>query len=330
MAKLGEGDPRWIVQPRADGRNVNQWHWEEADFTSWTKQRLTELLGAIIIDTDKTVCKIDDVVVKGEVSVNTRKQKTIVLYELDVTLKWSGEWKATASKGNGSIQMPYISEENDDDDFEIKVSSEDASKSDMKDEVRARILPMLKEMIPKFLAELRSVAVEKTKLPAKQQTTAKLDSLEKPKSPSPFVPAVKTQTSVEKSTSFTLKDKFVCRPVDLFECFVEPNRVKAYAGGDSQISREKGGKFKLFSGSVEGENVEVDSPRKLVQKWRFSSWPEGHYSTVTLLLEEKDGKTILKLEQSGVPNDDRERAERGWQTNFFQRIKGVFGYGPLV
>lgn len=51
---------------------------------------------------------------------------------------------------------------------------------------------------------------------------------------------------------------------------------------------------------------------------------------MTLLFEEKDGKTILKLEQSGVPNDDRERAERGWTTNFFHRIKGIFGFGPLV
>ena len=27
MAKWGEGDPRWIVEERADGTNVNNWHW---------------------------------------------------------------------------------------------------------------------------------------------------------------------------------------------------------------------------------------------------------------------------------------------------------------
>jgi len=25
MAKIGEGDPRWIVSVREDGTNVNQW-----------------------------------------------------------------------------------------------------------------------------------------------------------------------------------------------------------------------------------------------------------------------------------------------------------------
>ena len=27
MAKWGEGDPRWIVEDRTDGKNVNNWHW---------------------------------------------------------------------------------------------------------------------------------------------------------------------------------------------------------------------------------------------------------------------------------------------------------------
>ena len=27
MAKWGEGDPRWIVEERPDGTNVNNWHW---------------------------------------------------------------------------------------------------------------------------------------------------------------------------------------------------------------------------------------------------------------------------------------------------------------
>ena len=27
MAKWGQGDPRWIVEERADATNVNNWHW---------------------------------------------------------------------------------------------------------------------------------------------------------------------------------------------------------------------------------------------------------------------------------------------------------------
>jgi len=37
MAKWGEGDPRWIVEERADATNVNNWHWYvyKEWWTSW-------------------------------------------------------------------------------------------------------------------------------------------------------------------------------------------------------------------------------------------------------------------------------------------------------
>jgi len=39
MAKVGEGDARWIVEDRADGTNVNNWHWKEKDALSWSEKR---------------------------------------------------------------------------------------------------------------------------------------------------------------------------------------------------------------------------------------------------------------------------------------------------
>lgn len=47
MAKLGEGDARWIVADRQDGTNVHNWHWSEKDVLPWAKQRFTELLGEL-------------------------------------------------------------------------------------------------------------------------------------------------------------------------------------------------------------------------------------------------------------------------------------------
>ena len=37
MAKLGEGDQRWIVEERKDGANVHGWHWAEKDCKEWTR-----------------------------------------------------------------------------------------------------------------------------------------------------------------------------------------------------------------------------------------------------------------------------------------------------
>ena len=47
MAKWGEGDPRWLVEHREDGKNVNGWHWSEVNRLEWSKQRLAELLPGV-------------------------------------------------------------------------------------------------------------------------------------------------------------------------------------------------------------------------------------------------------------------------------------------
>jgi activator of HSP90 ATPase len=167
-----------------------------------------------------------------------------------------------------------------------------------------------------------SVTPSPTPPPAKPApaTTAK------PATPTP-VTSTSSGASKAASTSFTLSEKFVCRPMDLFECFMDENRVRAYAGGDARVSREAGGKFSLFGGAVQGELVELEPAKRITQKWRFSHWPEGKYSNVKIEFEEKSGKTVLKLEHTNLPADDKERTEQGWRSNFFVRIRGVFGYG---
>ena len=64
MAKWGEGDPRWLVEERKDGKNVNQWHWEEINKIEWAKTRLSELLIGIQAE-DAAITKLKEV--SGEV-----------------------------------------------------------------------------------------------------------------------------------------------------------------------------------------------------------------------------------------------------------------------
>jgi len=339
MALKGEGDPRWIVQNREDGKNVNNWHWTESDYTNWAKNRLNDLLSTIEIDTPKISVKVKECTVNGEVSVNTRKGKTILFYELDVSLKWEGEWKDTVSERKGTVLMPYISEENDDDDFEVKltVDKEDDAGYKLKDELRKQIIPVLKQRVPTMLQELRDNTVSKTSLKLKDAPSAKvLDKVQIPaQTATPLsqqqpVPTQTRATPVIKSTSVSQKEKFLCSPDDLYATLTDPNRVKAYAGADAEFIPEKGKPFKLFGGYVTGENVELERPNKIVQKWRFSSWPEGHYSTVTITLEAKEGKTALHLLHTGIPEDDKEHTEGGWRDNYWRRIKGMFGYGSMM
>ena len=101
MAKLGEGDDRWIVKERDDGKNCKNWHWSETNLTEWSKDRLTELLVGIVAMDEGSAsgwCKTTALEkCTGDVTVQSRKQKKFPLYELELKIKWEGQlWDAQA------------------------------------------------------------------------------------------------------------------------------------------------------------------------------------------------------------------------------------------
>lgn len=109
MAKWGEGDPRWLVEHREDGRNVNGWHWSETNKMEWTKQRLAELLPAAearsAAPSDAApkgwVAQVKRVKsVTGEAMLTTRKgNKRFGFYDLNISLEWEATPVAAAAEG---------------------------------------------------------------------------------------------------------------------------------------------------------------------------------------------------------------------------------------
>lgn len=137
MAKWGEGDPRWVVQDRGDGHNVNGWHWTEKNFTAWTRKRIEELVKDLSANMNAregwakvTSLKSMD----GEVVVNIRKgNKLFVIYDISVTLAWKGEalrpLSSEKQKVSGEIKLAEFANDNDVDDYMFEVSVEGDSES---------------------------------------------------------------------------------------------------------------------------------------------------------------------------------------------------------
>ena len=68
--------------------------------------------------------------------------------------------------------------------------------------------------------------------------------------------------------------------------------------------------------ALEGEFLEVDPPRKLVQTWHIAGAP-GTPSTVTYLLEPITGGTRLTVHHAGLgAPDQRDNVGAGWRSSF--------------
>ncbi|KAK2989178.1 hypothetical protein RJ640_029370 [Escallonia rubra] len=349
MAKYGEGDKRWIVEDRPDGANVHNWHWAETDCLDWARTLLTTLLadkpilsgeGNLFIQTTK-VEKVE-----GEAYVNVRKGKIIPGYEISLTLGWAGEAQDAAGnsllKAEGLVEIPYIADENADEDPDLRVTLKDEGPigKRLKEAFLAKGKAFVLEQVRVFVAAMAKGGPAKEELEVKKVNAAKKAAAP---APAPAVVAaapvkkeeVKKEKKKEGFKTIRMSEKFSCRARDMYEILMDENRWKGFTQSNARISKEVGGEFSIFDGSVTGRNVELEEGKLIVQKWRFGSWPDGIQSTVRLVLDEPEpGVTVVKLTHTDVPDEDRygnstvvENTERGWRDLIFHKIRAVFGFG---
>ena len=121
----------------------------------------------------------------------------------------------------------------------------------------------------------------------------------------------------------TVKQSVTLRasPHEIYEALIDSGKHSQFTGGEAKISRKVGGRFSTFDGYSEGVNVELVPDKKIVQTWRASDWPEGHYSQVTFSLKEVQGGTRLIFTQTGVPEEQYEDISQGWRDYYWIPMK---------
>ncbi|XP_062857506.1 activator of 90 kDa heat shock protein ATPase homolog 1a [Trichomycterus rosablanca] len=338
MAKWGEGDPRWIVEERADATNVNNWHWTERDVSSWSQDILNELLLRVEVQNEDGVCQITDVSsIEGEASINNRKGKLIFFYEWTIKASWTGTAK-NGIKYKGNIKVLNLSDENDMDDLDICITA-------CKDQPTTPLTALMKKQgekeiklaLASYVSHLKKKFTQGMILPtancvSKQQqqpphTHVKLDQTKTGSSTT-----AKTQSSGVKipTVVFSLKETFLTSAEELYRMFINQEMVQAFTHLAALVEGEKGGKFRLLEGNVHGVFAELVPDKKIVMRWRFATWPAGHYSTVTLNFTDRGSETELSLEAKEVPAAEEERMKEGWQRYYLDAIKQTFGYGARI
>lgn len=159
MAKWGEGDPRWVVEHRQDGANVNGWHWEEKNKLTWSKQRLGELLTALTVDVAGseaiiTITQLKDLT--GEAYITTRKgNKRFAVFDLKITLEWQGTAPPESDKPvQGEVVIEEFASTNDPDEYIMCVSCQQT------DAVAASYKQALEKGKPALLKALEEYVAE--------------------------------------------------------------------------------------------------------------------------------------------------------------------------
>lgn len=336
MAKVGEGDPRWIVAERQDGANVNAWHWEERDLSNHTHAQLrTALAGLPLADPDSTAgdgvenLRVVDVSeISGDVTVAQRKGKMMCYFELQGTLNWAGS--AGGSEVKGKLTIPAVDHDEFRSEYEITVScqertpeaqrAEDAVRRQGRARVRAAIEAYFNKLFDEYhigqtLKSGASMPPPPPRPEAEGSEAAK-GSESKASAPLPF-----------EATSFTWRLRWRAPQEELFVALTDERRASMYTRAPAKVDAKAGGQFEFLGGVISGYYVDVQPPALIKQQWRLRTWPAGvHSSVVIQLVKEEPGVTVLEFAQSGIPAGEMQSVQEGWKANFFEAIRMVFGY----
>ncbi|GLV31823.1 uncharacterized protein CBL_07583 [Carabus blaptoides fortunei] len=275
---------------------------------------------------------------EGEASANNRKGKLIFFYEWNIILKWKGTLiDGSGVSHEGKVTIPNLSEENDVTEVEITVTLKD---NDEEGEIVKQVMhtmgkEKIRERLSDYISGLKQEFSKGMILPKKE--TMKPDNItnlssgfNKKMNMAPVESKPKSAGGVQiETTTLKLCHKFQCRSQDFYDAMTRVEMVTAFTQGHVKLDPVKGGKFSLFQGNISGYFEDLVPGKKIVQKWRYKQWPEGHYSTVTINIDEKSDHTEVNLIQTGVPSAEADVTKANWDRYYWDAMKRAFGFGAF-
>eukprot|EP00884_Botryococcus_braunii_P007913 jgi/Botrbrau1/17122/Bobra.0157s0023.1 len=162
MAKWGEGDPRWLVEQRDDGKNVSGWHWEEKNRMKWSREKLQQLVSDLELafdsDTRVQITGLKDL--SGEAYLTMRKgNKKAAIYDLELAFSWAGRWAGTDATDEvlGQIKVGDFSVTSTREEWTMEVTADGDGQAagKLQEAVRTLKEPLFNRL-DKFIEELQN------------------------------------------------------------------------------------------------------------------------------------------------------------------------------
>jgi activator of HSP90 ATPase len=107
----------------------------------------------------------------------------------------------------------------------------------------------------------------------------------------------------------------------VFELYMDAKKHAAFTSSPAQITRKVGDRFRLYDDYITGKNLEIIKDKRIVQLWKASDWPAGHYSKVSFELEPVGKKTRLVFVQSDIPEGFYTEIKQGWIDFYWKPMK---------
>jgi uncharacterized protein YndB with AHSA1/START domain len=125
--------------------------------------------------------------------------------------------------------------------------------------------------------------------------------------------------------AYTLTTTIPASAQEIYEAWLDSLAHSEMTGAEAVMSDELGAEVAAWDGYISGRNLELVPGERIVQSWRTTEFTDEHEdSIITVTLEEIEDGTLLTLEHSKVPQDQKSYEEGGWQEHYFEPMKEYF------
>ena len=110
--------------------------------------------------------------------------------------------------------------------------------------------------------------------------------------------------------------------VQVYDALVNARKHAAFTGAAATGAAKVGSKFTAWDGYIFGKHLELGPPRRIVQEWSTTEWPEGFPpSKLVWDFVEKDGGVEVTMTHSEVPASQAESYRQGWVDYYWTPLK---------
>jgi uncharacterized protein YndB with AHSA1/START domain len=126
------------------------------------------------------------------------------------------------------------------------------------------------------------------------------------------------------SIEFEISDIIPASPEEIYTAWLDSATHTNMTGGLAEVSANVGETFEAWDGYIQGENLELAYPSRILQHWRTTEFDETEKdSRLEILLEPVGEGTKVTLRHTALPEHGMQY-QQGWIDAYFIPMKGYF------
>lgn len=126
------------------------------------------------------------------------------------------------------------------------------------------------------------------------------------------------------SMAFEVSTVLPVEPEELFDAWLDSAKHSAMTGATAHVSDRVGDTFDAWDGYVQGENLELERPHRILQSWRTVEFSEqDEDSLLEVCFEDHPEGTQVTIRHSRLPAHGSQY-EQGWVDNYFAPMSAYF------